>query len=284
MPSIFSQFSALISNDENCGCECIEMVSTHSLPAIQCNITGTADYMVMTSAPDPNDILWKNASTERGTINWKLLQCHALLFTGTLFWSGVITAITSITDFEKIEGRLVPPWLVPDDDSFLYGLFAGYIPILLLELLMIAVTFSLKFIAEHFIRFKTKSEIDNFVFLWHFGYRLANLIIIIVSGSIWNAIQDLSGNPKLFVQELAHGISRASQFFLNNLLIQAGSENLFELAQMQNMIVHFIMYKFITVEGKSQRQLEELQKAERFEWGDIIPPFIFTMSAGFVYW
>lgn len=39
-----------------------------------------------------------------------------------------------------------------------------------------------------------------------------------------------------------------------------------ELAQIRAMIVYFVMYKFITVEAKSQRYLEKLEEADKFEW------------------
>ena len=45
---------------------------------------------------------------------------------------------------------------------------------------MLILPMVLRFVGKKYIRFKTKSENDKFVFGWHFGYRVANLIIIIL--------------------------------------------------------------------------------------------------------
>ena len=45
---------------------------------------------------------------------------------------------------------------------------------------MLVLPMVLRFVGKKYIRFKTKSENDKFIFGWHFGYRVANLIIIIL--------------------------------------------------------------------------------------------------------
>jgi len=52
--------------------------------ALQCNLTGTTRYMVTTSAPDPRDVAWENATVDNNTILIKKLQFDGLLFTGTV--------------------------------------------------------------------------------------------------------------------------------------------------------------------------------------------------------
>lgn len=56
-----------------------------------------------------------------------------------------------------------------------------------------------------------------------------------------------------------------------------------ELAQIRAMIVHFVMHQFITVEAKSQRYLEKLQEADKFEWGEDVPQFLFVFMVSVVY-
>eukprot|EP00592_Proboscia_alata_P014834 CAMPEP_0194398606 /NCGR_PEP_ID=MMETSP0174-20130528/126198_1 /TAXON_ID=216777 /ORGANISM="Proboscia alata, Strain PI-D3" /LENGTH=1091 /DNA_ID=CAMNT_0039194923 /DNA_START=59 /DNA_END=3332 /DNA_ORIENTATION=+ len=245
-------------------------VQFHSLTAkqsaIQCNITGTTNFMVTSSAPDPRDMVWENSTVERSTIKLKKLQCDTLLLTGTLFWSAVLAFVTSISKLSTVE-KFVPPFLVLDPDNpYVYGLIQGYLPVVLLELLMLVFPIFLRFIAENYIRFKTKSQVDKFVFTWHFGYRFANLLIILVSASLYDTLKDAAMSPASVIKNLADGISVQSQFFLNNLIIQAGTENFFELAQGLDMAIHFIMHRIITVEAKSRRYLEKLEEPNRFQW------------------
>lgn len=83
--------------------------------------------MVTTSAPDPRDIIWENATVEQSLIDAKVLQCNALLLTGALFWSGVVTFITSISNLDRIE-KWLPSWLIPAEGSLGDGLVQGYLP------------------------------------------------------------------------------------------------------------------------------------------------------------
>lgn len=52
---------------------------------------------------------------------------------------------------------------------------------------------------------------------------------------------------------------------------------------MPQMIKYFVMHKFITMEAKSKRYLEKLEKPCAFEWGQQVPQFIFAFLVGSVY-
>ena len=95
-----------------------------------------------------------------------------------------------------------------------------------------------------------------------------------------NSVKD---NPSAFLQTLAAGLSVSSQFFLNNMIVATGTETLWELAQMPQMMKYFVIYRYITVEAKSKRYLERLERAEQFEWGHEVPQFIFSLLVGAVY-
>lgn len=237
------------------------------------------------SAPDPRDMLWENAAVETKFIQIKKLQCEALLFTGTLFWSVVVGTMTSISDLDIIKDRL-PAAFVPEEDSFMYDLVKGYLPVVLLEILMLPVPFLIKMIATRFIRLKSHSEIDQFVYKWHFAYRVANLIIIVVRRQVLNTkdlVNDLVTDPQDTIYTLTNSIATSSQFFLNNMIIAAGTETLFELSQLHRIIAHFFLHQFITVEAASRRRLEKLQAPVSLEWGDVVPKFIFALLVAAVY-
>jgi hypothetical protein len=195
--------------------------------------------MITTSAPDPRDIIWENATVELAGIQLKHSQFNALLFTGTLFWSAVVVSVTSISNLDKLS-QVLPDWMIPEQGTFWYGLIQGYLPVVILELLMLLIPVILKVIGKKLIRFKSNSELDNFVFVWHFSYRVANLLIIILSGSLLNTFEDITNSPRTAINKLASGISQQSQFFLNNMIVAAGSENLWELAQVRLHYSHKI--------------------------------------------
>jgi hypothetical protein len=271
------------SDELTCSTGFVEFTTlTAKQSALQCNLTGTNGYMVTLPAPDPRDMLWDNAAVERKFIQIKKMQCEGLLFTGTLFWSGLVSIVTLMADFDIIKDRF-PPSLVPEDGTFLYFLVEGYLPVVLLELLMLPVPILLRIIATRFIRFKTHSEIDSFVYKWHFAYRVANLIIIVVRHQVLDTFNDFVANPLSTIYYLTGSITVSSQFFLNNMIIAAGTETLFELAQLHRIVAHFFLHQFIKVEAASRRSLDKLRAPISLEWGDVVPKFIFALLVAAVY-
>jgi hypothetical protein len=271
------------TKDLNCSTGFVEFKTLSAKQsALQSNLTGTNGYMVTTSAPDPRDMIWDNATVELNFIQIKTLQCEALLFTGTLFWTVIVGGITLVTDIDRIQPYL-PSWLNTEEDTFWYLIIQGYLPVIFLELLMLVVPFLLRIIATKFIRFKTHSEVDKFIFKWHFAYRIANLIIIIVKHQVLTTAQNILSNPRLAFDTLATGIATSSQFFLNNMIVQAGTETLWELAQIPRILSYFILHQIITIEATPKRKLERLREPGAIEWGDTVPRFIFGLLVAVVY-
>jgi hypothetical protein len=221
--------------------------------------------MVTTSAPDPRAMIWENATVEKSTILFKNLQCDGILFVASLFWPLIVTAVTSMSDLDSLE-RFIPEWLIPKEETFWYDLIQGYLPVIFLESLMVFVPIILHIIATKYIRFKTSTEVDQFVYKWHFGYRIWNLVIIIVKNQVWETFDLLRTDPQATIDILVSDIASSSQFFLNNMLVAAGTEVLFELSQIPRMVYHFILHQIITVEASSKRALEKLKEPVSLEW------------------
>ena len=125
---------------------------------------------------------------------------------------------------------------------------------------------------------------DEFIYKWHFAYRVMNLIIIIVKHQVMKTIDSILTNPQATIDTLAAGIAQSSQFFLNNMIVAAGTETFFELSQIPSIVRHFVVHQFITIEASSKRNLERMQATPNLEWGDIMPKFIFALLVGAVYW
>jgi len=271
------------SSDLNCDTGFVQFKNlTSKQSAIQCNITGTSNFLVTSPAPDRRDIIWRNAIVERGGIFLKQKLIYGLLLTGMLFWSFIITGINTISNIDTLD-RVLPSWMIPKPGSFWAGLIQGWLPVVLLEIVMKILISILNLVSKRYIRYKTRAECDNFVYKWNFAYRLANILIIILSGSLLTLLKSSATNPQEVLQSFTEGLLSQSQFFLNNVIVSIGTETLMELAQIRAMIVYFVMYKFITVEAKSQRYLEKLEEADKFEWGEDVPNFFFVFMVAIIY-
>ena len=222
-----------------------------------------------TSAPDPRAIIWENATVEKSTILFKRLQCDGILLFTSLFWPVLVTAVTSTSDLESLES-IIPDFMIPKEETFWYDLIQGYLPVIFLESLMFFVPIILHIIATKYIRYKTSTEVDEFVYKWHFAYRIWNLVIIIVKNQVWETFDLLRTDPQGTIDLLVSDIASSSQFFLNNMLVAAGTEVLFELSQIPRMVYHFILHQVITVEASSKRTLEKLKGPVSLEWVSLL--------------
>ena len=121
------------------------------------------------------------------------------------------------------------------------------------------------------------------MYKWHFAFRITNLISIIVRQQVLKTLDLFVTSPRSTVDYLAGNIALSSQFFLNNMLVSAGTETFFEISQITKICRHVIMNKFITIEATSKRDLERIQEPISLEWGETVPPFIFALLVSSIY-
>lgn len=58
---------------------------------------------------------------------------------------------------------------------------------------------------------KSEAEVDLYVFKWHFGFRLANLWLIIIGGSIINKLDEFASKPGNIIDLLGVSVPGKSQ-------------------------------------------------------------------------
>ena len=67
------------------------------------------------------------------------------------------------------------------------------------------------------------------------------------------------------------------------MIVSAGTELMLELSQMPQMVLHLVIHKFIRIEAKSKRALDKLEEPAEFDWGSVVPNFIFAFLVAAVY-
>mmetsp|Transcript_41498 Transcript_41498/g.81344 ORF Transcript_41498/g.81344 Transcript_41498/m.81344 type:complete len:610 (-) Transcript_41498:238-2067(-) len=246
--------------------------------ALQCNLVGTSEAMSMTSAPDPRDIIWDNILVDRKVINSKTLIATVCLVFGVLFWSSVVAFVS------KVPERLNP--IETGKESALAKVWGNFVravlPVIVSEGLTKIIPKILQKIGRVYIRFKKRSNEDRFVLLWHFIFRLFQILMIIISGTLYDFItKDFAANPLAALRNIASNMNEQSQYFVNYLIVYTGIEVLFELAQGFTMVHYWVTYQITTLESKSMRSLKKLNKAPSFQYGDVLPlciyPFMITV-------
>jgi hypothetical protein len=119
-------------------------------------------------------------------------------------------------------------------------------------------------LAIHAIRFKTHTEIDNFVLLWNTSYRIANIYVsFFVSAD--QAVSFFLECPDVFLKYLANGILGQAPYFMNLIILATGNETLLQLLQWRSLIKHALYRPLVNLNAKSRRYHDWLNRAPVFE-------------------
>lgn len=62
---------------------------------------------------------------------------------------------------------------------------------------------------------KSEAEVELYVFKWHFGFRVANLWLIIIGGSIINKLDPFLEEPESIIDLLGVSVPGKSQVHTN---------------------------------------------------------------------
>jgi len=147
--------------------------------AIQCEVSGKVDDVDVFPAPLPNSIIWKNALVPILTQAFTSKIAAAFWLVGCLFWAVPVAFVTGIANLNAIlELFGIAPL---DANTFYYGLIAGLLPVIFLQLLMIILYLAIGACAMYGIRFKSMPEVDAYTFFWHQLFQFANLWLIVSS-------------------------------------------------------------------------------------------------------
>ena len=138
--------------------------------------------MTIANAPDPREIIWENATVYRGIVDFRKFASTILLASGLATWAPFIAAITSLTNIDNYKSLFLP-WLIPPAGTPMHNFIKGYVPVLVLEIVMSNLPVLLGWVATRLIRIKTESETDKFTLFLNSTHRTWNTFIVIVSGS-----------------------------------------------------------------------------------------------------
>jgi len=262
-----------------CGCAFVEFTDKSTKQsAIQCNLSGRANWMKTKAAPDPRDIIWNNATVKRTLIRSRRRTIELLLLFGVLFWGAVVAALTNV--FNPETSKIDP---IPSSDSRFDAFVRGYVPVLLLSIILLILPVIFRALGAAVIRMKSGSEVDKFMFKWNVLYRLAQFFTILISGTIFDTLENLKDNPGQELESLVNGILSQSQFFFNIVINAIGLETMTQLSQLPRFLFTLIVKYVVTVEAASDRSIEWLREPQFFRFGRFSPPFFYCFLIALVY-
>ncbi|TPX68343.1 hypothetical protein SpCBS45565_g03155 [Spizellomyces sp. 'palustris'] len=210
------------------------------------NIHGTPGVMDDKQAcVDPNDVIWDNLQMPfyqrqiRGLI--ALLVCVGLV----IFW-GIITAfLAGIASLDQLTKTFPFLGFFNDLPASVKGIIQGILPTVLVAILFSLLPMILRFLSK-FAGEMTNTAVEKTLINQYYGFLVFNVLLIVtISGSVFQAIQTIIDNPPKVFEILARSIPGVSTFFVNYVILLALSGPAGELLQIANLILKPLKLRFL---------------------------------------
>ena len=172
--------------------------------------------------PNRNDILWKNVTKAPHEVEVRHSFIALVSTAGVLGWYGIVGFWSTLTA-EFVFAQL-------DDDnpenmesvSAMRGFLTEYVPVVVVVILLNLVPIAFRWLAVHYIGFKTNTEVNVFVARNYSSFQFANVYISIVASSIVGALDEILRNPYTAHKSLAEQLPNASEYLLLTVIFRFG--------------------------------------------------------------
>lgn len=249
--------------------------------ALQCELTGDPDSVVVVPAPDPDAILWDNVTMPLNRQRVVQFACAMFWMVGILFWAVPVAFVTSIANLNSLLDSLGLDTV--DENQAWYGLVSGLLPVVFLAILMAVLYMAINVVATKVVKLKSLPQVESYCVFWHMLFQFANLWLILIGGSLFNQLNTLIEEPGEFVDIIADALPGASTFFVNMILVDSFGSLGIELSQIPAFVVSRIMGFLQPEPARTQRQLDETKQPQPIVWGQQVPPTIFVFLVSFMY-
>ena len=213
------------------------------------------DHVVMRAqpAPNPRDILWRNIAVPLKQLSLRKDTAGFGLVFGAIFWSLVVTFITTISNLQDIQKSY--PWLEKYSDTFLYQFCNSYLTSLLLLICIAILPLIFDLVARQYEGLKLESEIQNSIMKRYFYYQLANVFVSVGFGSIAASLAQFFDQPRSILSILGNNIPAFSIYFANLLIVKGFTTVPIELLRTWPLVLYLSVRMCLNEKKCSWRDL-----------------------------
>jgi len=251
--------------------------------AVRSPITHEAAVLGVQMAPDPRDIVWKNAHIDKAWSSSREAIANLLLGLGAILWSIPVTFVQALANLEslaRIPGMLwINGVLSRDSAAFLNG----YLPILALMGLIASLPLMLSWVALSFERRISKSDIQHSVIKRFFYYQLANVYITVTAGSILDTLSDILDHPRNVFTLLGTSVPGVVGYFVMFILTKILAALPLTLLQILPVINHLTDILCCRGKIKTQHENDVKQTAQKLDLGREYPNQFLIIVIVFTY-
>jgi Late exocytosis, associated with Golgi transport/Calcium-dependent channel, 7TM region, putative phosphate/Cytosolic domain of 10TM putative phosphate transporter len=165
-------------------------------------------------APEPREILWKNAHVAQSTQLTREVHVNIVLFFGVILWSFPLTAIQVFAKAEYIAQIPGMEWILSFNGGTLTSFVNGYLPVVALLFLICVLPIIFQQLALYYERRKTISDVQASICRRYFYYQLANIYITVSAGSLFNSLAEILDHPSNILELLGKSLPYMVGYFV----------------------------------------------------------------------
>mmetsp|Transcript_18688 Transcript_18688/g.31106 ORF Transcript_18688/g.31106 Transcript_18688/m.31106 type:complete len:755 (+) Transcript_18688:110-2374(+) len=192
-----------------------------ALKASSVCLTANLAQFIPSPAPEPRDINWMALTVSHYSRLIREILLVTAVFFGAVFFAiptSFIAGLANINNLSQISGL---SWLadLAKGNTLLTSFIQGYLPPLLLAVLMALVPIIIRLLAER-SGLSAKSAVDVSLMAKYFVFQVINVFFVtIIAGSIFTALSTIIENPSSAVEILAKSIPLQSSFYINYVML-----------------------------------------------------------------
>lgn len=193
----------------------------------------------------------------------------------------VISAVGAVSSLSTLAEYL--PFL-NNIGTAAYALIQGLLPVIAMSILLALVPIIITKLSLAVERRKSLTQVQLMLFGWYFLYSLANVFLVVVSGSIFSSLSKAIKDPTSIVDLLGTALPSVSTFFINFVITQLLSGVPMAMLRLGPLIMLYLTKKF---NGKSvtERVLFSGPLAPAtIEYGAFFPAILYIVALFTVYW
>lgn len=185
-------------------------------------ITGTSTEMTVVPAPEPRDVVWRNAARPTSQRLIRSFGVEVALLLGLAFWSVPVGLLQAWCSLARLQQLL--PWMHLTQQfvsSDVFSLLTLYLPVILLLLVLEVLPLGFHWIEMFYEGVKSHSALHLLTMRRYWRFQLATIFVTVLSGSVSDSLKTIVDHPPSLMWELGQSLPKVAVYFLVTVLSSA---------------------------------------------------------------
>ncbi|KAL5604303.1 hypothetical protein BROUX41_002276 [Berkeleyomyces rouxiae] len=253
--------SAFVEFSNQADAEKAYQTLTHHLPSHM-----SSRYIGVT----PDEVVWSSLNLTWFSLLLRKFGVSGFTFVGIIFWSIPSAFVGAISNIEALAKYVTFLDFVLKFPEFLKGIIQGFLPALMLSLLMAIVPFLLRG-AARVAGVPSLSLIELFVQESYFPFQVVQVFLITtISSAASAALMEVVKSPFSAPSLLSENLPKASNFYISYILVQCLAAGAGAMVHLVDLFRHQILARNLDYPRSAFRVWHRVRPVH---WGAIFPVF-----------